>query len=102
MWVRQFLADINCTKYIGSNKHIMFICENNRSSIDLTKNAQINERFKHIDIAVYYVREIVSRKKVQITHIMFAEMITDCLTKPFTANLFERLRDSLGMIKITA
>jgi hypothetical protein len=73
----------------------MFICEDNRSNIDFIKNAQINERFKHIDMAAYYVREIVFRKEIQVTHVMFAEMITDCLTKPFTINLFEKLRDSL-------
>ena len=48
---------------------------------------------KHIDITAHYVREIVSRKEIQITYIISAEMIADCLTKPFTANLFERLKD---------
>jgi hypothetical protein len=64
MWVRQFLADISRTKYIGSNKHIMLIYEDNRSNINLIKNAQINERFKYIDVTAHYVREIVSRKEV--------------------------------------
>jgi hypothetical protein len=50
----------------------------------ITKNFQVNERSKHIDIAEHYILELVDRKKIKLHHIRPEQMIADCLTKwPF-------------------
>ena len=70
----------------------MHLYEDNRSNIDLTKNMQVNERLKHIDIAAYYIRELVSRRQTSISHVMSDEMIADCFIKLLTKDLFFRMR----------
>ena len=70
----------------------MHLYEDNRSNIDLTKNMQVNERLKHIDIAAYYIRELVSRRQTSISYVISDEMIADCLTKLLAKDLFLRIR----------
>jgi hypothetical protein len=71
--------------------------EDNRSSIALTKNAQVNERSKHIDVAAHYIRELVARRQVKVRYLPTCEMIADCLTKPLAKDQFLKLRTGLGM-----
>jgi hypothetical protein len=81
MWIRQFLTDIGRTEYIRRNSYTIRMYENNRFSIDLIKNAQVNERLKYINMAAYYIRELVARRQVKIKYLPTGEMIADCLIK---------------------
>jgi len=76
----------------------MHLYENNRSSIDLIKNIQVNKLLKYVNITAHYIRELVSRKQTSISHVISNEMITDCLSKLLTKDLFLRMRRQLGIV----
>ncbi len=76
----------------------MHLYENNRSSIDLIKNIQVNKLLKYVNITARYIRELVSRKQTSISHVISNEMITDCLIKLLIKDLFLRMRRQLGIV----
>jgi hypothetical protein len=98
MWIRQFLTDIRRTGYIGKNAYSMRMYEDNQSTIVITKEAQINERTKHIDVAAHYVRELVRRQQLDVRYKHTTKMLADLLTKPLTKEVFLRLREKIGLV----
>ena len=70
----------------------------NQSSIALTKNAHLNERSKHIDIAYHHIRDLVRKARIEIAYIPTLKMVADSLTKPLPREAFQRGRYAMGLI----
>jgi hypothetical protein len=45
------------------------------------KNPEFHVRTKHIDVSIYYVRELVEDHKISLVYIQTDEILADILTK---------------------
>lgn len=71
--------------YIGFEKYVEFpihIYCDNQSAIELSKNAVLHKRSKHIDISFHFTRELVEKKEIKVTYLRTDQMLADILTKP--------------------
>ena len=88
-----------------SLQDIKVICEeptvihcDNTSSISLSKNPVQHSKAKHIPIKYHYLRELVANKKIILEYIPTQEQVADLFTKPLNRDVFEHLRQKLGVI----
>jgi len=90
MWMAQLLRDLGYVKYLGPNPFRVELKEDNKSTIHQVKNAHLNDRSKHIDIAYHHVRDLQRKGRINISYVPSEDMIADGLTKPLQTVLFER------------
>ena len=50
--------------------------------VSLSRNAVLSAAVKHIEIADFYVRELVARGIVTVAHVPTSDMVADVFTKP--------------------
>jgi hypothetical protein len=72
----------------------------NRSAQELSKNPVYHERSKHIDTRYHYIRECVSDRRLEISHVSSKEQLGDILAKPLGRICLAELRRQLGIIRI--
>ncbi|MBW0520649.1 hypothetical protein O181_060364 [Austropuccinia psidii MF-1] len=78
---------------IGLKSGIPTILNDNRGAVFITEGAQLNPNSKNIEIRFQYVRDMVKRRLLNISHVPSTEMIANILTKPLgTIKLHEQKR----------
>ena len=95
IWLRQLLTELGKSLEMPT---VLF--EDNKSSIAMTRNPQFHGRAKHIDIKHHFIREQVSRGKVQLEYCPTAEMTADILTKALSREKFSKLRIKSGVVEL--
>ena len=71
----------------------MIICEDNTSTIDMTKHPAFHYRSKHIDIRCVFIRDHVAKGNVKIEYLPTKSQIADMFTKTLPKPQFIKLRD---------
>jgi hypothetical protein len=79
-----------------SQSPTLFLIDN-KSAIDLTKDARVNQRSKHIDVAHHFICEKAADSTVLIQHCPGVDMLADGLTKALPHVAFEKLSTGLGL-----
>lgn len=79
IYLKRLLNYIGFEKYVQSPTQIY--CDN-QSAIELSKNAVLHKRSKHIDISFHFIRELVEKKEPKVTYLRTDQMLADILTKP--------------------
>jgi len=76
-WTRNFM------KEQGYELNIE-IKEDNRSTMLLMKNGKLSsgKRTKHLDVRYFYVKDLIDRGIVKLSHCLSEHMIADFFTKP--------------------
>ena len=74
MWLQNSIKEMGLD-YAG------FLLGDNKSSHDISENAKINSRTKHINIHYHFIREKVQENSFQLIRIPRHDNITDLLTK---------------------
>lgn len=69
----------------------------NKSAINLSKNPISHDRSKHIETKFHYLIDQVNKRRWKLVYCPTKEQIADVFTKGLRQNMFERLRDSLGV-----
>jgi len=87
---RQFLSDLGFPQHGPT-----IIFEDNKPAIDLAVAPQITRKSKHLFIQHHFIRELVQKRLVAITHLPTEAMTADLLTKPLAPKLFIHHRSSL-------
>jgi hypothetical protein len=79
------------------------IKEDNRSTMILMKNGRLSsgKRTKHLDIRYFYVKDLIDRGVVKLSHCISDERLGDFFTKPIQGKRFHILRDILLNIDST-
>jgi len=79
VYLKRLLSYIGFEKYIQPPIHIY--CDN-QSAIELSKNAVLHKRSKHIDTSFHFTRELVDKKEIKVIYLRTDQMLSDILTKP--------------------
>ena len=71
--------------------------QDNQSAILLEKNGRnsCGEKSRHINIRYFFIKDVLNRERITVTHCPTEQMIADYFTKPLQGNLFTTLRDTI-------
>ncbi|XP_047171768.1 uncharacterized mitochondrial protein AtMg00810-like [Vigna umbellata] len=72
----------------------------NKSAIDLTKHPTSHGRSKHIETRFHYIREQVSKGKLEVVYCRSEDQIADLFTKALKGEHFLILRKQIGVKKV--
>lgn len=91
MWLQEILAEFGHVQ-----EKITIFCDN-QSAIHLAKHQGYHERTKHIDVKLYFVRDLVEKGSIEVKKIATEVNPADCLTKALPTSKFKL---SLGLISM--
>ena len=90
IYFRQFLEELGF--HSTSCKNPTRIWEDNTACISQSKNPTLKHyRTRHIKLHSHYLRDLVSRREVQLEYISTTDQLADILTKPLPPRDFLRL-----------
>ena len=92
-WMKQTLQDIKITFEEPTIIH----CDNT-SAISLSKNPVQHSKSKQIPIKYHYLRDQAENKNIKLEYVPTKKHVADILTKPLNIDVFEHLRQKLGVI----
>lgn len=78
VYLKRLLNYMGFEKYVETP--ILIYCDN-QSAIELSKNAILHKRSKHIDISFHFTRELVEKKEIKVIYLRTDQMLADVLTK---------------------
>jgi hypothetical protein len=94
VWFQQLLSELGI-----DGRSTTLYCDN-QSAIALVNNPTFHQRTKHIDVRLFYIRELQEKKTINVVYINTEQQLADILTKPLAVPRFEKLRDALGVVPI--
>ncbi|GKD54560.1 ribonuclease H-like domain-containing protein, partial [Tanacetum coccineum] len=69
----------------------------NVSAVYLSSNLVQHQRTKHIEIGIYFVRDLVATGHVHVLHVPSRFQYADIFTKGLPSALFDEFHDSLSV-----
>jgi hypothetical protein len=90
--MKQTLQDI---KIVFEEPTIIY-CDNT-SAISLSKNPIQHSKSKHIPIKYHYLRDWAENKNIKLEYVPKQEQVADIFTKRLSRDIFEYLRQRLGV-----
>lgn len=96
VWFMRVLEELG---YEEKESTIIF-CDNT-STIKLSKNPVFHGRCKHIGVRFHFLRELVKDGVIRLEHCGSQEQVADIFTKPLKREVFENLRNKLGICSVS-
>ncbi|KAJ4716700.1 Retrovirus-related Pol polyprotein from transposon TNT 1-94 [Melia azedarach] len=96
IWLRNLLKELRWSQEKPTKIYV-----DNKSAMALAKNPVFHDRSKHIDTRYHYIRECITRNYVHMEYVKSQDQIADIFTKPLKQEDFIRLRNSLGVIRLS-
>ena len=93
--MKQTLQDIK----VVFEEPMVIYCDNT-SAISLSKNLVQHSKAKHIPIKYHYLRDQSQKKNIKLEYVPTQEQIADIFTKPLSRDVFEYLRQILGVVSL--
>lgn len=78
----------------------MVFCDN-MSTAALAHNPVLHSRTKHMELDLFFVREKVMEKSLQVIHVPTDDQYADILTKSLSPSNFTVFRDKLRVVDRT-
>jgi len=97
VWMRRVLENIG----LSQNKCTVIMCDNS-STIKLSKNPVMHGRSKHIDVRFHFLRDLTKEEVVKLVHCNTSNQVADIMTKPLKLDVFQKLRDQLGVCEVSS
>ncbi|KAK6149417.1 hypothetical protein DH2020_016942 [Rehmannia glutinosa] len=94
LWMKQTLVDYKC-----SFESVPIFCDN-ISAINIAQNPVHHNRTKHIEIRQHFLRDCVSKQKIEISFVPSQDQLADIFTKPLSSETFASIRARLGIMHI--
>ena len=66
----------------------------------MSANPVLHARTKHIELDLYFVREKVLRKQVEVRHVPVVDQLADIFTKAISSSSFSSFHDKLKVTKL--
>ena len=89
-WLTSLLAEL----HVPMTRVPEIWCDN-LSTVYMAANPVLHARTKHIDLDLYFVRDKVVRRQVEVKHVPASAQIADVLTKAISSSQFSALRSKL-------
>lgn len=67
------------------------------SAIALSANPVLHSRTKHMNLDIYFVRELVEKEEIEVKHVPALYQKADILTKPLSTKYFINMRNELSV-----
>ncbi|KAJ4719087.1 Retrovirus-related Pol polyprotein from transposon TNT 1-94 [Melia azedarach] len=96
IWLRNLLKELRWSQEKPTKIYV-----DNKSAMALAKNPVFHDRSKHIDTRYHYIKECITRNDVHMEYVKSQDQIADIFTKPLKQEDFIRLRNSLGVIRLS-
>lgn len=92
IWFKRIIGELGC----DAGGSTVILCDNT-STIKLSKNPVFHGRCKHIGVRFHFLRELVKEGVIRLEHCGSQEQVADIFTKPLKREVFEYLRERLGV-----
>jgi histone deacetylase 1/2 len=89
IWIKSLLSQL----LVPSSVPIIF-CDN-LSAVLLSANPVMHSRTKHFKLDLYFVRDKIISKELQVVHLLAQNQVADTLTKPLSGHKFMEFRSKL-------
>ena len=76
-------------------KRIPVIWCDNQSTVLLVANPILHARTKHIELDLYFVRERVIQKQLEVKHVPSLDQVVDVFTKAVSSSQYVAFRNKL-------
>lgn len=93
-WLRNFINEL---KIPGMYIDKVLLHVDNEAAIAVAKNPEFHNRMKHIENKHHYLRQCVQEGIIDIRWVRSKQNMADMLTKALPKDLFEKLREKIGM-----
>lgn len=84
LWFDRILDECITKRVINCKKLKSVLYVDNIATIDFVKSPIENYRTKHIDVKLFFIRDIVYKDIFEIKYVKSKENLADVFTKPFT------------------
>ena len=74
----------------------------NQSVIALVENPIFHAHSKHIEVHHHWMCEKTGDGTIQLEYVPMADQVMDIFTKPLNSEKFQKFRDALGLVQISA
>ncbi|GJX70563.1 ribonuclease H-like domain-containing protein [Tanacetum coccineum] len=91
-WIRNLLRELHTPLFTAN----LVYCDN-VSAVYMSTNPVQHQRTKHIEIDIYFVRDMVARGQVRVLHVPSRYQYADIFTKGLPTVLFEEFRTNLSV-----
>ena len=95
-----FQAQILDELFREEHKRPSIIYEDNLGAIYLTKNPQISQRTKHMDVRHHFIRDLIKDKKIEVRYVKGENNLTDIFTKNVKEEIFEKHVKMINKCKV--
>lgn len=92
VWLQSLFTDLG----IILKKLPILWCDN-LSAVHLSANPVLHSKTKHVELDIYFVRDLVLNRKLNVQHLPALDQIADILTKPLSATSFLKLKSKLNV-----
>lgn len=92
IWLMQVLQELRVPLTRKPALHI-----DNVGAEILAAHPAYHERTKHIDLRHHFVRDLMAKKVLTLSHVSTDRMVADILTKPLAGPTFRKIRGLTGM-----
>ena len=96
LWLKDLMEELNLR-----DCNPMRLLIDNKSMIDLAKHPLAHGRSKHFETKFHFLRDQVSKEKLESEFCRSEDQVVDILTKPLKSIKFKELRDKLGVTSLT-
>lgn len=96
LWIQTLLTELG----IAFTSPCIYF--NNQSTVALAYNPVLHARTKHMEIDLFFVREKVLQKQLEVIHIPAKDQWAGVLTKPLSPARFLQPRDKLNVAELAS
>nr|KYP51590.1 Retrovirus-related Pol polyprotein from transposon TNT 1-94 [Cajanus cajan]KYP57682.1 Retrovirus-related Pol polyprotein from transposon TNT 1-94 [Cajanus cajan] len=97
IWLRRILEELKFQQH-GATR---IFCDNN-SAIKLSKNPVLYGRSKHIDVNIYFLRDLSNDGAIKLIYCRSEDQVIDIFTKTLKRESFMKHRRFLGVYKLNS
>lgn len=94
LWLQSLLQEL-CVP----TKSPIMLCDN-QSAVMFAHNPIMHSRTKHMEIDLFFVREKVLAKQLNVLHILGSDQLSNVLIKPLASSKFLELKHKLRVTSV--
>jgi transposase InsO family protein len=96
LWAQQLLGEL------GEPQSVTDIYIDNQGAIKVILNNQVHPKTKHIDVKYMFLRDVAAQGLIRPVYVQTENQRADILTKALARGQFQKLRESISIMKLSA